>query len=121
VTNAVLCSLIALLSLRYLAGVGPVPELIAANHFKNPWLVVHVGCAATALLVGPLQLVPSLRHRAPACHRWRGRVYVLGSSLPLAFVSGYRVVSFLCWVPNLLAAELSLRRNRDKTAVVAAA
>ena len=36
----------------------------------------------------------------------------------LAFVEGYRAISFLCWVPNLLLAELWLRtvgnrRSRD--------
>jgi hypothetical protein len=30
--------------------------------------------------------------------------------LPVDFADGYRAISFLCWVPNLLAAELYLRR-----------
>jgi hypothetical protein len=29
-------------------------------------------------------------------------------------VSGYRVVSFLCWVPNLVLAELLLRRGPQR-------
>ena len=40
------------------------------------------------------------------------RIYLaILPALPLAFVSGYRVVSFLCWVPNLVLAELLLRRG----------
>lgn len=33
-------------------------------------------------------------------------------ALPLAFVSGYQAISFLCWVSHLVAAELLLRRAR---------
>ena len=183
--NLLLCSAIALVSYRYLFGVGPVPPLIALNSFKTVWLVVHVAGAATALLVSPLQLIPRIRRGMPALHRWLGRIYVLsctvggiagvplafGSAagpiatagfgllavawlvttlrgwragfgkriadhrawmirsfsltyaavtlriylailptLPLAFIDGYRAIAFLCWVPNLLVAELFLRR-----------
>lgn len=41
------------------------------------------------------------------------RLYLpVAAALPLAFEDGYRAISFLCWVPNLLAAELYLRRER---------
>jgi hypothetical protein len=44
------------------------------------------------------------------------RIYLaILPALPIAFVSGYRVVSFLCWVPNLVLAELLLRRGRQGT------
>jgi len=186
--NLLLCSAIALVSFRYLLGVGPVPPLIFDNLFKAPWLVVHVAGAATALLVSPLQLIPSLRRGRPALHRWLGRVYVVGCTvggiaglplafgsaagpiatagfgtlavawlvttlvgwragaagrmlehrlwmvrsfsltyaavtlrvylavlptLPIAFVTGYRVIAFLCWVPNLVVAELLLGKLRQ--------
>lgn len=186
--NLLLCSAIALVSFRYLLGIGPVPPLIFDNLFKAPWLVVHVAGAATALLVSPLQLMPAIRRGRPALHRWLGRVYVVGCTvggiagvplalgsaagpiasagfgslalawlvttligwragadkrlgehrswmvrsfsltyaavtlrlyltilpaLPIAFVSGYRAIAFLCWVPNLLVAELLLRRWRQ--------
>lgn len=32
--------------------------------------------------------------------------------LPVAFDDGYRAISFLCWVPNLLLAEMYLRARR---------
>lgn len=31
--------------------------------------------------------------------------------LPIAFLTGYRVIAFLCWVPSLLVAQLLLRRG----------
>jgi uncharacterized membrane protein len=180
--------------MRYLFGVGEAPPVIATNPFKDPWLVLHAGFAALALLVGPFQWLPRLRARVPKLHRWMGRVYVLacglggvaglilaagastgpisqlgfgllallwlGSTLmawrmavqrrfaehrawmvrsfaltlsavtlrlylavllalPMSqFVDGYRLISFLCWVPNLLLAELFLRRSRRNEAAV---
>lgn len=41
-------------------------------------LRVHVAAAAVPLLLWPLQTVRALRRRAPALHRWVGRVYVVG-------------------------------------------
>jgi hypothetical protein len=81
VVNLLLCGGVALVSFRYLLGVGPVPELIAQNLFKPFWLVAHVAGAATALLVSPLQLMGALRRGAPRLHRWLGRVYVVGCTL----------------------------------------
>ena len=73
---AVLCVVLAVFSYRYLFQVGDVPRVIAGNAFKNPWLMVHVAGAATALLVGPLQFSSGLRTRFGSFHRWLGRTYV---------------------------------------------
>lgn len=185
---SLLCVFVALFSYRYLLGTSDVPPFIANNLLKNPWLIIHVAGAATALLVGPLQFSSVVRSRLPLLHRLLGRVYVvscllggaagfmlaLGAStgwistagfgtlalawiittslawrramqgqfvdhrawmirsfaltfaavtlrlylplLPLfsiGFIQGYRAISFLCWVPNLLAVELYLRRRRS--------
>jgi len=195
-TSAVLCTLVALFSYRYFFGAPLMPPTIAANLRLRPWLMVHVAGAATALLVGPLQLLAGLRARRPALHRVLGRVYVAGCFagglaglvlatgastgpvttaglgglglawiattglafgaalqrrlvahrawmirsfaltfsavtlrlylqllfvLPVAFDDGYRAISFLCWVPNLLVAELWLRREQARRALAAAA
>ena len=184
--SALLSIGVALVSFRYLLGVGAVPPVIANNQFLNPWLVVHVAGAATALLIGPMQFSSKLRTRFGPLHRWIGRTYVvscligglaglvlaLGAStgpistigfgslailwiittsfawrratqgrfiehrawmirsfaltfaavtlrlyLPLIFLlqvrfdDAYRAISFLCWVPNLLLAELYLRKK----------
>ena len=58
------------------AGGPPAPE-VRANLFANPWLIVHMALGGTALLVGPLQLLPALRRRR-AVHRWLGRIYLVG-------------------------------------------
>jgi uncharacterized membrane protein len=180
---------IGLSSYRYLVQVGPVPPLIADNAFKLPWLSLHVASAATALLIGPLQLLPRLRRRGSGWHRYLGRVYALGCLLggasglalalgsaagpaatlgfgslavawlmtttlawraalarafadhrawvlrslaltsaaitlrlylvilpllPVPFLTGYRAIAFLCWLPNLLVVELYLRKRATR-------
>jgi uncharacterized membrane protein len=179
---------VALVSYRYVARVGPIPPNIAQNRFFLPWIILHAGAAATALLCGPVQLLmPQQRHR-PVVHRWLGRVYVAGCLvgggsglvlaagvstgtatqagfaclavlwitvtlrgwcsararrwadherwmvrsfaltfaavtlrlyLPIAlgfgfeFGSAYRAIAWLCWVPNAIAAEFYLKRQRS--------
>lgn len=186
-TLAALASVVvALASFRYLPAIGPLIPQILANAFARPWLDVHVAGAATALLVGPFNLIGGLRRRRPVLHRWIGRTYIgacliggvggliiafgsfagpiatvgfgalavcwltanvqgwrtararrfddhrrwmirsfamtfgavtLRLYLPLIpllhipFVEGYRAVSFLAWIPNLIAAEVWLRRR----------
>ena len=61
------------LSLRRRIG----PPVIVNNLFINPWLMVHVAGAATALLIGPVQFSSSLRARFSTIHRWIGRTYVV--------------------------------------------
>jgi len=75
---ALISTIIALVSLRYLAGKGPVPEVTAFNRYFNPWIKVHVAGAASALLLGAAQFVPAIRARWPVSHRIGGRLYVLG-------------------------------------------
>ncbi len=49
----------------------------------DPWgnlaVAMHVFLAMLVLGSGQLQLVPSLRARRPAFHRWSGRVYMMGA------------------------------------------
>jgi uncharacterized membrane protein len=68
---------VALVSLRYVPQVGPLSPEVMANLFARPWLVVHAGGAATALLVGAFQFLPAVRRRR-ALHRWLGRTYSVG-------------------------------------------
>lgn len=90
---AVLSVSVALVSTRYLLGVGPLADGVMANLFARPWLFVHAASAATALLVGAFQFLPALRNTPIGTHRWLGRAYVAGclvggvSGLVLAFGS----------------------------------
>ena len=181
---ALLSVLVALVSYRYFAGIGMAPNIVA-NLFSRPWLLVHVGGAATALIIGPFQFLAGVRARAPRVHRWLGRTYVVacltgavggfvmafGSTagpvatvgfatlavcwfyanvqgwrlamagrfpehrawmirsfamtfaavtlriyaplLPLTGLSGldgYRLTAYIAWIPNLILAELYIRR-----------
>lgn len=186
---ALLSISIALVSYRYVLKIGPIADAVAGNVLRSPWLPIHAAGAATALLIGPVQFLPSIRNRFPGIHRWMGRTYAvsclvggasgfmlaLGAStgfvstagfgilavlwivttslawrhatqrnfvdhrawmirsfaltfaavtlrlylpllflLPISFEDGYRAVSFLCWVPNLVLAEFYLRRWKTR-------
>lgn len=43
----------------------------------NVMFAVHVLLAAVVTLSGLMQLIPALRRRAPALHRWNGRVFLV--------------------------------------------
>lgn len=186
-----LATVIALVSFRYVPGVGPLAPNVMANAFARGWLVIHVAAASTAMLLVAPQLLPKLRLKAPGLHRWSGRVYAvacligavsgialaIGSTagpiatagfgllaiawlattamgwrtamqrrfaehrrwmirsftltlaamslrfqlpmiplLELDFLPAYRAISFLCWVPNVILAEIWIRRARKPLA-----
>lgn len=181
---ALFCLGIAAYSARYLLHPPGTPAQALGNPLGVPWLVIHVGGAVTALVLGSLQFLPALRRSSGPPHRWIGRVYVVGClvggaaglilapgshagpiasagfgslaviwiavnllgwraavqgrftehrrwmirswaltlaavtlrlylplvmALDLPFLPWYRAISFLAWVPNLIAAELWLR------------
>ncbi len=66
--------------------VGYVP----GDRVGNAALAAHLAIAALVTLAGPLQLIPALRARFPAFHRWNGRVYV-AVSLVTAIAGVYMV------------------------------
>jgi uncharacterized membrane protein len=182
---------VALYGYHYLLPRVVIPPGVGDNPMARPWLFVHAGFAATALLLGPTQFLPHLRRAWPRLHRWMGRTYVfacltggaaglilatgttagpiasagfgllaitwlavtaqawrlamgrrfdehrrwmfrsfaltlaavtLRIYLPLVavsqlpFLESYRAISFLCWVPNLVLAELYLMRGRLRPA-----
>lgn len=102
---------VALYSYRYLAGVGlSGPGGGLGNPYAMPWLPIHAGGAATALLVGGFQFLPQVR-RVKGAHKWLGRIYATGcivgglAGLRLAFGStagpvagvGFGLLA-LCWL-----------------------
>lgn len=44
---------------------------------RTPAVAMHLIGAALVMLAGAVQLVPGVRNRFPAFHRWNGRVYML--------------------------------------------
>jgi uncharacterized membrane protein len=68
---------VAVYSCRYLLPHPPMmSDGIAGNLMRKPWLAIHAGLAATALIVGPFQFLTRLRMRAPKVHRTIGKIYV---------------------------------------------
>ncbi|MEI9814854.1 MAG: DUF2306 domain-containing protein [Acidobacteriota bacterium] len=58
-----------------------------------------------------------IRSFALTCAAVTLRLYLqILPGLPIPFVSGYRAISFLCWVPNILVAEYFLRRAATRQA-----
>lgn len=196
-TMAVLSLAMVLLASRYLSLDPEVffPQQRAVYVANTVALIAHIGGGMLALLTGPLQFVRRLRKRAPAVHRWTGRLYLVGVGvgglgglamarlayggpvarlgfaalavawlyatwmayrriragdvaahrrwmvrsfaitfaapmlrlwLPglmaagLPFDVAYPTVAWLCWVPNLIAAELGLRRAWKTTETASA-
>jgi len=127
-TAAFLAMAVALVSYRYLPAVGPLAPNVMENHFAHPWVAAHVAGAATALLIGWLQFLPSVRRRWPAAHRWTGRLYVLGcleggiAGLVLAFgastgpiaSAGFALLAMLWIVVTALGWRTAMERRFDE-------
>ncbi|TRO97135.1 DUF2306 domain-containing protein [Glycocaulis profundi] len=184
---ALLAAVIGLTSLRYLlpdAPGGALPVLANAN--AMPWLALHAGFGAVALLIGPVQFLPGFRRRFTSVHRAMGVTYAVSATVSavagiilalgitsgpvaaagfgllgvvwlgatamavraviagrfaehrrwmvrsfaltlsavalriqlfmagmtgLSFEASYPVIAFACWIPNLIVAEIWLRRR----------
>jgi uncharacterized membrane protein len=194
--GAVSSVMIALVSYRYFIPSIPEPSNVTGNLMARPWLLVHAGLAATALITGPWQFLPKLRARAPRVHRWLGRIYIfscvvggtgglllasgttagpiaragfgllavvwlvvnlqglrlamtgryaehrqwmirsfaltfgavllrvyipISQMMGIEFMTAYRAISWLAWVPNLILAELYLRSPPRRKPLPAAA
>jgi uncharacterized membrane protein len=107
---------IALVSYRYLTASDMRSPQVLANAFANPFLILHVLGAATALLVSPFQFIARFRSRHSGLHRIVGRLYVAGcllgafGGLPLALgstagpvaSSGFAVLAVLWFATTTL-------------------
>lgn len=127
-TGAVLfCLEVALNALRYLVPGFSGPEFITHNPMAMPWLYVHIGFGAVALLLGPIQFVPAIRTRAPRLHRWMGRIYIVSCLVsgvgglllaggtaagPIAGV-GFGLAAVISLVSAVQAWRMALARNFD--------
>lgn len=81
---------------------------IAGDTTGNAVLALHLIFAVVIVLLGGLQLIPAIRRRWPAFHRWSGRVY-LGAALILSLGGLYLVWSrdSLSGLTNDLAISLN--------------
>lgn len=79
-TMAVLSLAMVLLASRYLSLDPEVffPQQRAVYLVHTVPLIAHIAGGMLALLTGPVQFVRRLRDRAPAVHRWTGRMYLVG-------------------------------------------
>lgn len=69
------------------------------DSFGNLVVAAHLLTATLVILAGALQLVPAVRRRWPAFHRWNGKVYL--SSAVLASAAGL----FMIWVRGVVGGD----------------
>ncbi|MEO5596100.1 MAG: DUF2306 domain-containing protein [Lysobacteraceae bacterium] len=74
---------------------------VAGDTAGNAMLLGHVLAAAIINGIGLLQLVPALRRRFPAWHRWAGRTFMVLSLL--AAVSGF----YMVWIRGSRLSDVS--------------
>ena len=114
-------------------GVGGVAGLVMAMHASGgAWARVGFASLALAWLATGVLAYRAARRREFAAHRrWMVRNFALTFAavtlriyLPSAFVAGiafersYPVIAWLCWLPNLLVAELVFNRGSGRTLAV---
>ena len=81
---------------------------VPGNGANNAAAMVHVGMAVLMMVAGFTQLVPGLRARAPALHRWTGRAYI-GAAFAISLAGLWMV-----WVrgtPGDLAEHVGVSLN----------
>jgi hypothetical protein len=52
---------------------------VAGDDAGNVFFAAHVICAAAVTFAGTLQLIPWIRERAIAFHRWNGRTFMIAA------------------------------------------
>jgi uncharacterized membrane protein len=93
----------------------------------NTAVAMHVASAVIVMLAGAVQLVPQIRNRFPAFHRWNGRIYMLtaltlsvaglymtwfrGSVGDLSIHLGSTVNALLIWLCGGMALRYALARD----------
>lgn len=101
------------------------PDLKAAFLAHPTGIYTHAFASIVALVIGPFQFLPGLRHKNPALHRWLGRCYlavgVLVGGLAGLYMSQYAFggpvakLGFAAlaagWLYTGLRAYLAIRRG----------
>lgn len=81
--------------------------LVEGDPVGNAALAVHLVIAFVVSVAGPLQLVPQIRARAPAFHRWNGRVFIATGVLT-SLAALYMVATRDTFGPDRLEVAVSL-------------
>ena len=103
--------------------------LVAFNAFGGPIARIGFGCLAAAWLFSGFKAYLAIRSRDVVSHRrWMVRNFALTFAavtlrlwLPGLVVSGatmdvaYPLVAWLCWVPNIVIAELLFNRTHKRS------
>lgn len=63
---------------------------VSADHWGNAAMLAHVAVATAVLVSGGVQLLPWIRRKAPAVHRWTGRLFLTGCAV--GALSGLQLV-----------------------------
>jgi hypothetical protein len=103
---------------------------VPGDRAGNLAIAVHLLAAVVVMLAGALQLVPAVRARFPAFHRWTGRLYLLtavalagagvymmwvrGTTGDLSQHLGQTLVAVLIWVCAAMALRHALARDFEK-------
>lgn len=72
------------------SGTNLTTGVVPGQPLANVAIAAHIFLAITTFSLAPIQLVPAFRRRAPAAHRWSGRVFI--GSAAIASVSGIYMV-----------------------------
>lgn len=103
-----------------------VPAEVSSNGFFSPaGLQIHIAASALALTLGPFQFLTTIRAKAPALHRWSGRLYVAacvcgglaGGAIAMFSSSGamaglgFLALAILWLTSTSLALRAALRRD----------
>ena len=63
---------------------------VPGDTMGNLAVAMHLLLAVLIIAGGAIQLIPRIRHRAPAVHRWNGRIYIL-AAFAISIVGLYMV------------------------------
>src|ERR671930_9311 len=84
-----------------------VQRKVYENH--TFWLMLHISGMVFAVLLGPWQFYRRLRERHFRLHRTLGKIYIAILRPALGQHTAYLIISWACWVPNLVFAEWLIR------------
>jgi len=90
--------------------------IITGDLLGNALLVLHLLLAAVITVSGPLQLIPAVRRKLPAFHRWNGRAYMV-----VAILISAGAILFLTFRPAFGGPVNAVLQSINGVAIIACA